>query len=107
MTKSTLKIVRDEIVNVGFDVAAEKLDWRVILPDDSELYGVCPNTTDGITDTLQSIQKKVDTFMGVACELRIICEATGVYHQALLSLAGQLGMRTNLVSGEAWLTAAE
>lgn len=101
MTKSTLKIVRDEIVNAGFDVSAEKLDWLVILPDESELRGQCPNDTDGITNTLQSIQKKVDQYMGTECELRVICESTGVYHRALLNLAGQLGMRTNLVSGEA------
>ena len=101
MTKSNLKIVRDEIVNVGFDVSAETLNWTVLLPGDSQIDGQCLNTTDGITDTLNSLQKMVDKHMGSACELRIICESTGVYHRALLNLAGVLGMRTNLVSGEA------
>ena len=101
MSKSTLKLIRNEIVNVAFDVSAYTLNWTVILPDDSERHGECPNDTDGITSTLYSIQKMVDRFMGATCELRVICESTGVYHRALLRLAGQLGMRTNLVSGEA------
>lgn len=101
MSKSNLKIVRNEIVNVGFDVSADTLNWTVVLPDDSEIHGECLNTTDGITHTLQALQKRIDKFMGINCELRVICESTGVYHRALLNLAGQLGMRTNLVSGEA------
>ena len=56
MTKSNLKIVRDEIVNVGFDVSAETLNWTVLLPGDSQIDGECLNTTDGITDTLNSLQ---------------------------------------------------
>lgn len=83
MPKSTLKIIRDEIANVGFDVSADTLNWTVIRPDDSELHCECMNNTDDITDTLNALQKRNDQFMGTACKLRVICESTGVYHRAL------------------------
>lgn len=101
MPNNTPQIIRNEIVNVGFDVSAETLNWTVILNDDSEIHGECLNFTDDILNTLDTLQKRIDRFVGSPCELRIICESTGVYHRALLNLATQRGMRTNLVSGEA------
>ena len=58
MTKSNLKIVREEIVNVGFDVSADTLNWTVVLPGDLQIDGECLNTTDGITDTLNSLHTR-------------------------------------------------
>lgn len=61
--------------------------------------GECNNESSDIHKTLAQIG--VLARRHGDCEIRIICESTGVYHRRLLQIAERLGMRTNLVQGEA------
>jgi transposase len=87
------------VVNVAFDVSAETLNWTFIV-DQLETSGECLNRTGEIRGTLKRIHQLVEQQAG-PCELRVICESTGVYHRSLLKVAGQLRMRTSIASGEA------
>ena len=100
MKQSTVKLFGNRVVNVGFDVSADTLNWTVIIGD-REQSGECANRTVAVQRTLAEIYTRVTEYLGVSCELRILCESTGVYHRLLLRIARQLSMRTNLVSGEA------
>lgn len=92
-TKNALKIV-----NVAFDVGSDSLHWAMLLGQDS-FSGQCENNSTDVRKTLQQIatqaRKQGD------CEIRVICESTGVYHRRLLQIAESCDMRTNLVQGEA------
>ena len=96
MKQPTVKLFGNRVVNVGFDVSADTLNWTVIVGD-REQSGECANRTVAVQRTLVDIYKRVTKYLGTSCELRILCESTGVYHRLLLRIARQLSMRTNLV----------
>ncbi|WP_436715896.1 transposase [Roseiconus lacunae] len=86
------------IVNVAFDVSSNSLDWAMELSS-RMATGQCANSGSEIREALNAIaQQAADEGHQ---QVRVICESTGVYHRRLLQIAGQLGMLTNLVHGEA------
>jgi len=91
------------VLNVAFDVSSETLNWSLEVPerfdDVKRVDGECINHTESIWDELKRI-KKIGSENGFT-EIRVICESTGIYHRSLLKIASGLGMRTNLVHGEA------
>jgi transposase len=86
------------VLNVGFDVGKDKLNWETNA-NDEWFSGELLNTTDTILEVFRKLASLAKRFQ--YDEVRIICESTGVYHRSLLQLAGQFGFRTSLVSGEA------
>lgn len=88
------------ILNVAFDVGSESLNWSMELGGQT-ISGECDNHSHDIRKTLGRIMNEASVFDYHVCDIRIICESTGIYHRRLLQLASSLGMRTNLVHGEA------
>ncbi len=86
------------VLNVAFDVSSEMLNWSMHLGP-AQVDDQCSNQTQSIEKTLRQIKHLADK-QGYG-EVRVICESTGIYHRNLLRIAGNLGMRTNLVHGEA------
>lgn len=86
------------VLNVGFDVGKDKLNWETNA-NDEWFSGELLNTTDAIVEVFRKLAGLAKRFQ--YDEVRIICESTGVYHRSLLQLADQTGFRTSLVSGEA------
>jgi hypothetical protein len=86
------------VLSVAFDVSSESLNWSLEVGE-TRKDGVCANETDSIRKTLTDIKRIADK-RGFS-EVRVICESTGIYHRSLLRIAGGLGIRTNLVHGEA------
>lgn len=86
------------VLNVAFDVSSETLNWSMEFAD-SRVDEHCLNDTESISKTLHKIQS-MGRQQGYD-EVRVICESTGIYHRCLLNVASGLGMRTNLVHGEA------
>lgn len=86
------------IVNVAFDVGSESLHWAMQVDQDL-CSGQCDNQSQEIRDTLKRIASRARKQGD--CEIRVICESTGVYHRRLLQIAESLDMRTGLVHGEA------
>ncbi len=85
------------VLNVAFDVSSEMLNWSMHLGP-AQVDDQCSNQTQSIEKTLRQIKHLADK-QGYG-EVRVICESTGIYHRNLLRIAGNLGMRTNLVHGE-------
>jgi len=94
----TTTSVAMRVLSVAFDVSSESLNWSLEVGETRQ-DGVCANETDSIRKTLTDIKRIADK-RGFS-EVRVICESTGIYHRSLLRIAGGLGMRTNLVHGEA------
>ena len=67
--------------------------------DDTMITGECENNSNEIRKTLEQIEALARKHG--ECEIRVICESTGVYHRRLLQIAQRRDMRTNLVQGEA------
>lgn len=88
------------MLNVAFDVSSQKLDWAMELGG-KMIQGQCANDNGGIRKTLGRIINHAREYDYNASTIRIICESTGIYHRQLLQVAGSLGLRTNLVHGEA------
>ena len=65
------------------------------------INGECLNDSRDIGKTLGRIMNEASELRLSCCQIRIICESTGIYHRRLLQLADSLGMRTSLVHGEA------
>ncbi|TWU43461.1 Transposase IS116/IS110/IS902 family protein [Novipirellula aureliae] len=86
------------IVNVAFDVGSDSLFWAMEFSGKS-ISGECENNSSEIRTTLEGIRNEVQQHGD--CQLRVLCESTGIYHRRLLQLADELGMRTALVHGEA------
>jgi len=96
--ENTICAVEMRVLGVAFDVSSDRLDGGYLLS--SRLHTVvCRNESTDIRATLLSIQELANT-EGYG-EVRVLCESTGIYHRCLLEIASRLGMRTNLVSGEA------
>ncbi len=71
------------VLNVGFDVGKDKLNWETNANDEwfsGELF----NTTDTILEVFRKLASLAKRFQ--YDEVRIICESTGVYHRSLLQL---------------------
>ena len=103
MSIATFQIDRNsdrplKIVNVAFDVGSGSVHWAM-QPGDKLIQGECENSSSEIRKTLDSIANQARNHDD--CEIRIICESTGVYHRRLLQIAQRRDMRTNLVQGEA------
>ncbi len=98
MLKSIQLHTSVRVLNVAFDVGKDKLNWETN-PNDDWFSGELLNTTDAIVEVFRKLAGLAKRFQ--YDEVRIICEPTGVYHRALLQLAGQTGFRSSLVSGEA------
>lgn len=90
--------VAKPILNVAFDVSSETLDWAMELPGGCQ-SGQCINSSSDIRKTLRKIRDQARQHDDY--EIRVICESTGIYHRRLLQIAVSMGMRTNLVHGEA------
>ena len=88
------------ILNVAFDVGSESLNWSAELGG-RMINDQCCNDSRDIRKTLGRIMNEASQFDYHVSNIRIICESTGIYHRRLLQLASSLGMRTNLVHGEA------
>ena len=88
------------ILNVAFDVSSETLNWSTELCG-QVINDECLNESRDIRKTLGRIMNEASVYDFHVCQIRIICESTGIYHRRLLQLADSLGMRTNLVHGEA------
>ena len=88
------------ILNVAFDVSSETLNWSTELGRYS-INDQCLNDSRDIRKTLGRIMNEASQYDYHVSDIRIICESTGIYHRRLLQLASSLGMRTNLVHGEA------
>ena len=86
------------VLNVAFDVSSESLNWSMEIGQ-TRTDGTCLNETETIRETLLKV-KRAARRHGFG-EVRVICESTGIYHRSLLRVASCLGMRTNLVHGEA------
>lgn len=86
------------VLNVAFDVGSESLDWAMEL-DGKTVAGHCENRSPDIRNTLTDVSEHARRFGHD--QVRVICESTGIYHRRLLQVADQLGMKTNLVHGEA------
>lgn len=96
--ENTISTVGMRVLDVAFDVSSDRLDGGYLWK--SELVKlVCANETTAIRTMLLSIQELAsqEDYQGI----RVLCESTGIYHRGLLQIASRLGMRTNLVSGEA------
>ena len=96
--ENTTDSILMRVLIVAFDVSSEKLDY-CYLQGGSVIAKSCLNDSISIREALSGLQawSQENSFH----EIRVICESTGVYHRNLLQIARQLGMRTNLVSGEA------
>jgi transposase len=97
--KSTTNLTY-RILNVAFDVSSETLNWSTELGGRT-INGECLNESRDIRKSLGRIMNEASVYDFHVCQIRIICESTGIYHRRLLQLARNLGMRTNLVHGEA------
>ena len=58
MKQPTVKLFGNRVVNVGFDVSADTLNWTVIVGD-REQSGECANRTVAVQRTLVKIQERV------------------------------------------------
>ncbi|MCG8526149.1 MAG: transposase [Opitutales bacterium] len=93
---------KNDVLNVACDVSKAKLDYYSMNEHDDvqeRWTGIVANADGAIRKELtelheQSIRKGYRT-------LKIICEATGIYHRRLLRIARKMGFYTALVSAEA------
>ena len=96
--ENTISSIGMRVLDVAFDVSSDRLDGAYV--HGGELISVsCENESSAIRAQLLSIQELANR--DGCAEIRVLCESTGVYHRSLLQIASRLGMRTNLVSGEA------
>lgn len=96
--ENTLSTVGMRVLDVAFDVSSGRLDGCYRWKNDLISLSL-ENESGAIRQTLLSIHELAKND---GCqEIRVLCESTGVYHRSLLQIASHLGMRTNLVSGEA------
>jgi len=92
----------NKALDVAFDVSGESLDYSsyCLTERGKELW------EGALSNRAGSIKKELLELDALAREkgypgIRVLCEATGVYHRRLLKVANKLGMKTALISGEA------
>jgi len=86
------------VLNVAVDVSRDWLTWYAQV-NEQPRRGQVGNRTGDIETLLTQLEQLASKH--AYDEVRVICESTGAYHQSLLRLAAQRGMRTALASGEA------
>ena len=103
VTEEIVEFNADNVMNIGIDVASEKLDVYFELALKLNVRKICrdliPNRTTAIEDALlryQAIAKEQGYL-----NIRIVCEPTGPYSVNLLSVAKSLNCITAYVNPEA------
>ena len=89
-------------LDIAFDVSGKSLDYSsyCMTKRGKELWqGALSNRAGPIKKELMELDSlaRENGYPGI----RVLCEATGVYHRRLLKVAKQLGYKTALISGEA------
>lgn len=93
---------KNDVLSIGFDVSKRKLDYFSRSDDgvfEERILGQIENRAEPIKEELIAVYNQARK-MGYRT-LKVICEATGIYHRRLLRIAREMGFYTALVSGEA------
>ncbi len=93
---------KNDVLSIACDVCKSKVDYYSM----NERENVQEQWTEAMNNQEASIRKELAELFDEACKrgyrtLKIICEATGIYHRRLLRIAREMGFYTALVSGEA------
>ena len=103
VTEKTVEFNANHIMNIGIDVASEKLDVYFETAVKHNVRKVC---RDQIPNRTVDIEEALLKYRAIALEqgflnIRVVCEPTGPYSVNLLSVSKSLNCLTSYVNPEA------